>query len=50
MLVDGTDLKEAADMLGIIYETARSYMKQIFARTATNRQSDPIRLAARLRL
>jgi DNA-binding CsgD family transcriptional regulator len=50
MLVDGPDLKDAAEMLGITYETARSYIKQIFAKTATNRQSELIKLAGRLRL
>ena len=48
--LDGVELKEAAEILGITYETARSYIKQIFAKTATNRQSELIKLAGRLRL
>ena len=47
-LVQGEELKDAAEQLGITYETARSYMKQIFLKTDTSRQSELVGLIARL--
>ncbi|MGX9392264.1 helix-turn-helix transcriptional regulator [Nitrobacteraceae bacterium UC4446_H13] len=37
----------AAELLGISFETARSHLKHIFAKTGTNRQSDLLRLIGR---
>ena len=37
-----------AELLGISFETARSHLKHIFAKTETNRQSDLLRLVGRL--
>lgn len=37
----------AAELLGISFETARSHLKRIFAKTGTNRQSDLLRLIGR---
>ncbi|MDT0575619.1 hypothetical protein RM533_05425 [Croceicoccus sp. F390] len=38
-LADGFTLTEAADALGVREQTARSYLKQIFLKTETNRQA-----------
>lgn len=43
-LVDGSSLSEAATRLKLKTQTARSYLKQIFIKTATNRQADLVRL------
>ncbi len=37
-LVSGVSLKEAAHNIGIRYETARGYLKSIFAKTGCNSQ------------
>ncbi|MET0293195.1 MAG: hypothetical protein ABW136_12610, partial [Steroidobacteraceae bacterium] len=42
--VGGSTLAEAAEELRITPATARGYLKQVFAKTATNRQPDLIRL------
>lgn len=47
-LLGGTDLKEAADTLGITYETARSQLRSIFSKTGTTRQVDLVLLLNRL--
>ena len=44
LLAEGMTLKEAADRLGITSNTARWSLKQIFAKTGVNRQSELIRL------
>ena len=38
-----------AESLGISFETARSHLKRVFAKTGTNRQSDLLLLLRRLR-
>jgi len=43
-LSQGYSLSETADLLGITYGTARTYLKDIFIRTATGRQSELIKL------
>ena len=43
-LANGFSLREASKSLGIKEQTARSYLKQIFAKTETNRQPDLIKL------
>ena len=44
LLVTGVSLAEAAAMLRIQAPTARSYLKQAFAKTGTNRQSSLVQL------
>lgn len=44
-LVSGNSVKQAADAMGITYETARWYLKILFQKTETNRQGE---LVARL--
>jgi DNA-binding CsgD family transcriptional regulator len=39
-LVQGTSLKSSAEALGIKYETVRSYLKSVFAKTGTHRQAE----------
>ena len=43
-LVGGDTLAESADALGVTQETARTYLKQVFDKTGTRRQSGLIRL------
>jgi DNA-binding CsgD family transcriptional regulator len=43
-LARGEELREAADQLGITYETARSHLKQVFLKTDTSRQSQLVAL------
>ncbi len=43
-LTEGARLEDAASQTGVTHSTARTYLKQIFAKTGTNRQSDLIRL------
>lgn len=43
-LASGQDLASAANSLHIKMSTARSYLKQVFAKTGSNRQSDLARL------
>ena len=44
MLMRGTNLTQVASDLGITRETARTHLKNIFAKTGTNRQSELVRL------
>ena len=48
-LCSGRSLAQAADRLGIAYETARSRVKMIYAKTDTNRQGQLVALLASLR-
>jgi DNA-binding CsgD family transcriptional regulator len=43
-LLDGLDVRETADHLGITSETCRFHLKRIFAKTGTRRQAELIRL------
>ena len=43
-LVDGARIETAAERIGVTVSSARTYLKQIFAKTGTNRQADLIRL------
>lgn len=43
-LANGGSLAEAAKSLGVREQTARSYLKQIFLKTQTNRQAELVRL------
>lgn len=43
-LVSGASLAEAASAISVRLHTARGYLKQVFAKTDTNRQADLIRL------
>ena len=43
-LAQGVSLEEAAGKLGITTETARTYLKDIFSRTGTSRQSELVKL------
>ena len=47
LLYDGTSVKQAASSLGITEGSARQYLRQIFAKTGTNRQIDLVREIAR---
>lgn len=49
MLADGMSLREAAELRSVSYETARSHLRSIFAKTGTGRQSELVALIARLR-
>jgi len=44
----GESLESVADALGITYETARSQLKAVFAKTETRRQVEMVALASRL--
>lgn len=43
-LVSGASLSEAAEIMRIKVQTARTYLKQVFGKTDTNRQVDMVRL------
>lgn len=43
-LVEGHSVREAADMIGVTFHTARSQLKSIFAKTGVRRQGELIRL------
>ena len=43
-LVSGADLNAAAQQMNVGVNTARSYLKQVFAKTGTNRQADLVRV------
>jgi DNA-binding CsgD family transcriptional regulator len=47
-LAAGRSLKEAADAMGIVGDTARDHLKQIFSKTGTNRQAALVALLATL--
>lgn len=49
ILADGTSLRDAAEQRSVSYETARSHLRSIFAKTGTRRQSELVALVARLR-
>jgi DNA-binding CsgD family transcriptional regulator len=44
----GKSLRESADALGITYETARTYLKSIFAKAGVRRQADLVALRNRM--
>lgn len=43
-LASGLDLREAAEVQGITLSTARTYLKRLFQKTATNRQAELVRM------
>jgi DNA-binding CsgD family transcriptional regulator len=47
-LASGRKLESAADELGIAYETARSHLKLVLAKTDTRRQAELVALMARM--
>jgi DNA-binding CsgD family transcriptional regulator len=47
-LVEGRELGEAAEWLGISIHTARSQLKSVFAKTGTHRQTELVALAGRI--
>jgi DNA-binding CsgD family transcriptional regulator len=47
-IAGGATVSEAADVLGITYDTARGQLKGVFAKTQTGRQAELIALMARL--
>lgn len=47
LLIEGTPLCEVADHMSISEQTARSYLKQIFAKTETHRQMELVQLVLR---
>jgi DNA-binding CsgD family transcriptional regulator len=49
-LAAGESVREAAQALGVSYETARSQLKQVFAKTGTRRQGELVALFGRLSL
>lgn len=46
-LVEGRSVREASERMSIGYETARSYLRAIFAKTGTHRQAELLTLATR---
>ncbi len=44
VIAQGQSMDEAAESCGITIATARSYLKQIFAKTGTNRQAELVKL------
>ncbi|MFZ1412974.1 MAG: LuxR C-terminal-related transcriptional regulator [Defluviicoccus sp.] len=44
LLASGYRLEQAADMLGVAYETVRKHLKQIFSKTGTYRQAELVRI------
>jgi DNA-binding CsgD family transcriptional regulator len=44
LVAEGKGLREAANQLGVTYETARSQLKSIFGKTGTRRQGELVRL------
>jgi DNA-binding CsgD family transcriptional regulator len=47
-LASGLSLRQSADRLGVSYQTARSQLKLVFAKTGTSRQAALVALLARL--
>lgn len=45
-LADGCSLRSAAERCGIAYGTARGYLKLLFSKTGTHRQSELVALLA----
>lgn len=48
-LCRGTDLRHAAEAARVTYQTARSTLKQVFAKTQTHRQAELVALLMRER-
>jgi len=48
-LLAGFSLQQSAHNLGVAYETARSQLKSVFAKTETHRQGELVALFSRLR-
>lgn len=48
LLANGEDLRKAADLLGVAYETARVQLKAIFGKTQVSRQSELAGVLARI--
>jgi DNA-binding CsgD family transcriptional regulator len=44
LLLEGLDVREAADQMGATFETARFHLKRVLAKTGTHRQTELIRL------
>jgi DNA-binding CsgD family transcriptional regulator/PAS domain-containing protein len=44
LLASGYRLEQAAEMLGVAYETVRKHLKQIFSKTGTFRQAELVRI------
>jgi DNA-binding CsgD family transcriptional regulator len=44
LLLEGLEVREVADSLGITLETTRFHLKRVFARTGTRRQTELMRL------
>ena len=44
LLASGYRLEQAAEMLGVAYETVRKHLKQIFSKTGTYRQAELVRM------
>ncbi len=42
-LAQGLDIKEVAEIMEVTVQTARTYLKSLFEKTATNRQADLVR-------
>jgi len=47
-LLEAKSLEQAADELGVAYETARTHLRRIFSKTGTSRQTELVLLMARL--
>lgn len=47
-LINGASLVQAAQRIGVSHETARSHLKNVFAKTNTNRQSELVVLLNRI--
>jgi DNA-binding CsgD family transcriptional regulator len=47
LLATGRSLEQAADQLGISYQTARNHLKAVFAKTGTHRQGELVILLSR---
>ena len=47
-LIYGSTLREAADRLGIAYNTARNQLASVHTKTGTRSQSDVVRLGAQI--
>jgi DNA-binding CsgD family transcriptional regulator len=43
-MIGGSSLQDAADRFGVAIGTARNQLKQVFAKTDVNRQSELVRL------
>ncbi|MBN9087895.1 MAG: helix-turn-helix transcriptional regulator [Reyranella sp.] len=48
LVAGGLSPRQAADELGIVYETARAHLKAVFDKTGTHRQSELVALLLRL--